>query len=136
MRERLSRPGLVWAIAMWYFGWSAVIVAFVCLVFTDVIHLTASHRMRLDAVVSHSNIANLVGWTMMLIGAGLLFRLRKSAYYLFIAAFAGNCLIATWFLRKDGWEGGQEIIKLAFALGVPLILGIYSRHLAAKGILT
>jgi hypothetical protein len=136
MLEKVSRPGWVWAIATWYFGWSAVVVLFVCLVYTDTIRLTASHRTRLDTVISHSSIANLVVWAMMLTGAGLLFRLRKSACYLFIGAFVGNCLIAAWFLRKDGWEGGQEIIKLAFALGVPLILCIYSRHLNAKGILT
>jgi hypothetical protein len=136
MRENVSRPGWVWAIATWYFGWSAVVVLFVCLVYTDSIRLTASYRTHLDTLISHSSIANLVVWAMMLTGAALLFRLRKSAYYLFIGALVGNCLIAAWFLRKDGWEGGQEIIKLAFALGVPLILCVYSKHLTAKGILT
>ena len=132
---RISRPGWVWAIATWYFGWSSVVIVFLCLVYTNVIHLTASHRTRLDAVISHSNVGNLLVWAMMLTGAAFLFRLRKAAFYLFVVAFVGNCLIAVWLLRKDGWEGGQEIIKLAFAVGVPLIISIYSQNLAAKGVL-
>jgi hypothetical protein len=133
---RRSRPGWVWAIATWYFGWSAIVVLFVCLVYSDTIRLTASHRTRLDSVIAHVSMANIVVWAMMLAAAGLLFRLRKSAYYLFIGAFIGNCLIAAWFLRKDGWEGGQQIAKLAYGLGLPLIFCMYSRHLAAKRILT
>jgi hypothetical protein len=136
MREKLSRPGWVWAIATWYVGWSAVVVVYVCFVYTGVIRLTARHRTRLDAVLSHSSIANVLVWAMMLTGAALLFRLRKAAFFLFVGAFVGNCLIAAWLLWKDGWEGGQEIIKLVFALGVPLTLCLYSKHLAAKGVLT
>jgi hypothetical protein len=136
MREKLSRPGWVWSVATWYFGWSALAIVFVCLVYTGTIHLTASHRTRLDTVLSHISIANVLLWAVMLTGAALLFRLRKGAFYLFVGAFVGNCLIAAWFHRKDGWEGSQEIIKLAFALGVPLILCAYSKHLTAKGILT
>jgi hypothetical protein len=136
MQETLSRPGWVWAIATWYFGWSAVVIVFVCLVYTNVIHFTPSHRTRLDAVLSHTNVGNLLVWALMLAGAAFLFRLRKAAFYLFAGAFVGNCLIAVWFLRKDGWEGGQEIIKFAFALGVPLIICMYAKNLAAKGVLT
>jgi hypothetical protein len=135
MREKLSRPGWVWAIATWCFGWSAVVVLFVSLVYTDAIHLTPGHRSRFDSIVSHISIANLVVWAMMLTGAALLFRLSKSAYYFFIAAFSGNCLMAAWYLTTDGWEGGPEVIKLTFSLGVPLILFIYSKHLTAKGVL-
>jgi hypothetical protein len=135
MREKLSRPAWVWAIAAWYFGWSAVIAAFVCLVHADAVHLTASHRARFDAVVSHISIANLGIWLMTLTGAALLFRLSKSAYYLFVGAFAGNCLIVVWYLTIDGWKGGPQVVRLTFSLGVPFILFIYSKHLTEKGVL-
>jgi hypothetical protein len=136
MREKLSRPGWVWVIATWYFGWSALVVVFACLVYTGAIHLTASHRSSFDSVVSHISIANIVVWVMLLTGAALLFRLSKSAYYFFVGVFAGNSLLTAWYLTMDGWEGGRQIVKLAFSLGVPLILFVYSKHLAAKGVLT
>ena len=133
--QRLTRPVWVWAIAIWFYGWSLLVIGYVWLVHSGALILSPPHRIKFDDVISHLHIANFVVWVVLLIGVAALFRLRKAAIYVFGAVLVGNALIELCeiaFLK--GWSKISPIAVL-FSLTWPLVLCMYSRHLASKGVL-
>lgn len=132
--KRLTRPGWVWTIAIWFYGWSLLVIGYVCLVHSGALVLSPPHRIKFDGVISHLHIANFVVWAILLIGVAALFRLRKAAIYVFGAVLVGNVLIGCEIGFSKGWSKLSPIAVL-FSLSWPLVLCMYSRHLASKGFL-
>jgi hypothetical protein len=130
-----SRPGWVWAIAVWHFGGTALLILFLILVYSGVFHLTAVQRARWDFAISHIHIANLMVACLLLIGTWLLFRLRKSAFYVYCGVLTGNCLIGTWIAFAKGLAALPNIPLLVLSLGFPLIFCLYSKYLVEKKVL-
>jgi hypothetical protein len=132
--QRLTRPGWVWAITIWFYGWSLLFIGYAWLVYSGALVLSAPHRIRFDGMVSLLHVANIIVWAILLIGTAALFRLRKAAIYLFGAVLVGNVLMGAEIVFLKGWPKLSPIAAL-FSLSWPLVLCMYSRHLASKGVL-
>jgi hypothetical protein len=46
--QREVRPGWVWAIAIWYFGGTALLILFAILIYNGAIHLAPAQQVRWD----------------------------------------------------------------------------------------
>jgi hypothetical protein len=133
--QKELRPGWVWAIAIWYLGGAALLIVFVILLYSGVIHLTAAQQGRWDNALSRASVPNLIVSLLMLTGTTLLFRLRKLSFYVYCCALAGNFSIGAWILAMKGPAAAPGFGILLWTLGAPVLLCLYSRHLMRKKVL-
>jgi hypothetical protein len=133
--QKRKRPGWVCAIAIWHFGWFAILLLFMCLIYSGAIHLNPGPRARLDSAVAHIPIsAYLVGLTN-LIGSGFLFYLRKVAFYVFCAGLAVRGIDVVLYFVAKGWGHGLTSVGQIVSLLVGAAFCLYARNLSARGIL-
>jgi len=129
------RPSWVSAIAIWHFGWFAILLLFMCLMYSGAVHLSAGPRARLDAAVAHIPIATyLIGLTN-LVGSGFLFYLRKAAFYAFCAGLAVRVIDVTLHSVTEGWGHGLTSVWQIASLIAGTSFCVYARHLIVRGIL-
>jgi hypothetical protein len=133
-QERI-RPGWVSAIAIWHFGWFAILLLFISLMYSGAVHLNPGPRARLDFAVAHISVATYLIGLANLIGSGFLFYLRKVAFYVFCAGLAVRGVdVALYFFTK-GWGHGLNSVWQIASLLVGVIFCVYARNLIARGIL-
>jgi predicted membrane channel-forming protein YqfA (hemolysin III family) len=133
--KSINRPGLVWAVAIFHFGGTALLILFLISIHHGGGHLTALQRARWDESLAHIHIGNILVALLLLTGTALLFWLRKSAFYVYCAVLAGNCLIGIWIIMTKGPAALPTTTVLTVSLGIPLLLCIYSKYLIKKNIL-
>jgi hypothetical protein len=133
--QKRVRPGWVSAIAIWHFGWFAILLLFMFLMYSGAVHLSPGPRARLDVAVEHIPISTyLVGFTN-LVGSGFLFYLRKVAFYVFCAGLAVRGIdVALYFVTK-GWGHGLNSVWQVASLIAGIIFCVYTRNLIVRGIL-
>jgi hypothetical protein len=134
--QREVRPGWVWAIAIWYFGGTALLIFFAILIFNGTIHLAPAQQVRWDNVLSHARVPNLIVSLLLLTGTALLFRLQKLSFYVYCGALAGNVLIGACIFIIKGPTAVPGPGILLWTLGAPLFLCLYSGYLIRKRVLT
>jgi hypothetical protein len=129
------RPGWVSAIAIWHFGWFAILLLFMSLMYSGAVHLSPGPRARLDVAVAHIPIATyLIGLTN-LVGSGFLFYLRKVAFYVFCTGLAVRGIeVSLYFVTKGLGHGLASVWQIA-SLVAGTIFCVYARHLIVRGIL-
>lgn len=129
------RPRWVSAIAIWHFGWFAILLLFMCLMYSGAVHLSPGPRARLDAAVAHIPIATfLIGFTN-LVGSGFLFYLRKAAFYVFCAGLAVRVIDVTLHFATEGWRHGLTSVWQIVSLISATIFCVYARNLIVRGLL-
>jgi hypothetical protein len=133
--QKRIRPGWVSAIAIWHFGWFAVLLLFMCLIYSGAVHLNPGSRARLDSAVVHVPVsAYLIGLTN-LIGSGFLFYLRKVAFYVFCVGLTVRGFDVVVYFMANGWGLGLNSVWRIVSLLVGVIFCGYARSLIARGIL-
>ena len=98
--QKRVRPGWVSAITIWHFGWFAILLLFMFLMYSGAVHLSPGPRARLDVAVAHIPIATY------LVGSGFIFYLRKVAFYVFCAGLAVRGIDVAMYFVTTGWGHG------------------------------
>jgi hypothetical protein len=133
--QKRIRPGWVSAIAIWHFGWFAILLLFICLMYSGAVHLRPGPRARLDAAFAHIPIATYPIGLTNLVGSGFLFYLRKAAFYVFCAGLVVRGIDVTLHFVTEGWGHGLTSVWQIASLIAGTIFCVYARHLIVRGIL-
>lgn len=128
------RPRWVSAIVIWHFGWFAILLLFLCLMYSGAVHLNPGPRARLDNAVTHIQVSTYLLTLTNLIGSGLLFYLRKAAFYAFCTGLAIRSTTALLHVLNGSTHGLNGIWQIVSLL-VGTIFCLYARSLMVNGIL-
>ena len=133
-----KRPTLVWVISIIYVvsaGWT--ILSFV-LVFSGAIPLNETQKAYFASQTIFDYGTTLLTGTANLVGAVLLFLLKKPAFYLFATAFCAGIAVTVYQIFAKKWLGaigGPGLIGVVIGWGINIAIIVYSRRLISRGVL-
>jgi hypothetical protein len=136
--ELRKRPKLVWVISIWYIlslGWTALSLA---LIYGGVIQINEAQKTYFDSLNTLTRILTIFIYTLNVIGAILLFLLRRYAYYCFLTAFAIGIFSTIYQTIYNNWFSainGLGLIGLVFSCLFNIAIIYYSWSLIKKNIL-
>jgi hypothetical protein len=102
--------------------------------YSGTVHLNPGPRARLDSAVAHIPVSTYLLTLTNLIGSGLLFYLRKAAFYVFCVGLAIRGIEALLHV-VNGLMHSRSGIWPIISLLVGVILCVYARSLMVKGVL-
>lgn len=134
----INRPALVWVISIFYFvsaGW--VLLSF-ALIFSGLIPLTDVQKTYFQAqtVFDYGSTALIGGAN--LVGAVLLFLLRRQAFPFFLTAFSFGLIQTLYQIVTKNWLGaigGPGLVGAVIGWGISIAIIVYTWRLVSKGVL-
>lgn len=133
-----KRPKLVWVITIFYFvsaGWTLLSFA---LIYSGVIPLNEAQADYFKSQTILDILFTIVIGFLNLLGTIFLFLLRRSAYNLFLSAFAFGLLMTFYHIVFKNWLaaiGGFGLIGAIIGWGISIAIIMYARKLSKAGIL-
>ena len=133
-----KRPKLVWVISLFEICFAGVSLLSFALIYSGALPLDEAQRVYLGRVNLFDNALGLAMVSLSMIGAILLFLLRRHAYHCFLTAFALRILMAIYETSFKHWLDaidGPGLIRdvIGWVIGIAIIL--YSQKLIHKDIL-
>ena len=127
-----AKPALIWILATVLFVSAAMVLAPVVLVLTGDVEIQGAdvQAARFYLVMT----AILASFTM--IAAVQLFRLKKAAFWFFVALFVMNVGIALYFSLTDQFTTQEDVKTAGFSVSLSMFLSLYSWYLKRKNVLT
>ena len=133
-----KRPKLVWVITIFYFisaGWTLLSFA---LINSGIIPLNEAQAAYFKSQTILDILFTIVLGVLNFLGAIFLFLLRRSAFYLFLSAFAFGLLMTVYHIIFKNWLaaiGGPGLIGAIIGWGISIAIIIYARKLIRAEIL-
>ncbi len=133
-----KRPKLIWVITIFYFvsaGWTLLSFA---LIYSGVIPLNEAQADYFKSQTILDILFTIVIGLLNLLGAFFLFLLRRTAYYLFLSAFAFGLLMTIYHIIFKNWLaaiGCPGLIGAIIGWGISIAIIIYARKLTKAEIL-
>ncbi len=137
--SRPRRPGLVWAVFVWYVFSAGYTVLSFALIHAGVVPLTAEASRYLGSLSPLDYAVTLLALVLNVAGAVSLLLLRTVALYLFVAALALNVAMVGLHAVTKGFVaalGAGGPIGLVLGYGIAVLVCIYAWRLHARGTLT
>lgn len=136
--ESKKRPGWIWAISIFYFFSAAYTLLSFYLIYSGKILLQPVQKAYFESLTSIDMGLTIFLGISNLIGAVLLFCLRKQAFYFFAFPFALGLFMTVWHIFSKGFiasmpSGGLFGMVLGWAMIVAVLL--YTKKLEKLGIL-
>ncbi len=132
------RPALVWVISIFYFlsaGW--VLLSF-SLIYSGAIPLNEAQKAYFQSQTVFDHGSTIVIGASNLVGAILLFLLRKQAFHFFVAAFSVGLALTLYQIVAKNWLGaigGPGLVGAVISWAISVAIIIYSKRLTARKIL-
>lgn len=133
-----NRPALVWVISIFYFvsiGWGLFSIA---LVYSGFVPLTGVQKAYFEAQTVFDCGSTALVTAANLIGAVLLFLLRKQALHFFVAAFSVGLILTFYQAVAKNWLGAigaHGLVGSVIGSGINIAIILYTWRLVSKGVL-
>lgn len=133
-----KRPVLVWIIALFYIlsgGWT--IISFI-LILSGAVQLNEPEQAYFDTQTNLDILLTIIIGAANLIGAILLFLLRRYAYYCFLGAFSLSILLTAYHILFKNWLtviGGPGLLGSIIAWLITIAIILYTKKLIKNSIL-
>ncbi|MBU0744394.1 MAG: hypothetical protein KKE11_03400 [Gammaproteobacteria bacterium] len=136
--ERKKRPILVWVISIFYIFSAGYTLLSFYLIYTGGIVLQPEQKVYFDSLTFIDIGTSVLVVLSNLIGAVMLFNMRKKAVYFFVLSLIVNLVMILWYVFAKGLIESVGIWGLVGALGGWLTLGavcVYAKMLEKSGVL-
>jgi hypothetical protein len=133
-----KRPKLIWIISIFYIfsaGWTVLSFA---LIYSGAIPINEAQKAYFDSQNIFDNILTLAMGSLNILGAILLFLLRRHAFHCFLAAFFIGALMTVYHIMFKNWLGvigGPGLIGAVIGWFISIAIILYSNKLIKKEIL-
>jgi hypothetical protein len=137
-QEPAKRPALVWLISIFYVlsvGWT---IFSYFMIFSGAIPQTEQVKAYYQSLTIIDYVPSLVIGTAYLVGAILLFLLKKPAFLLFLITFGVNLVFTVYQIFATNWLsaiGGPGLCGAIFGYIINIAIIVYSKRLIDKGVL-
>ena len=136
--ESKKRPGWVWAISIFSFFSAAFTLFGFYLIYSGKIPLQPAQKAYFESLTFvDMSLTILIGLTN-LIGAVLLFRLRKQSFYLFAISLVANLSMTAWHIFSKGFIAAMPsggLIGMLIGWGMLVAVCVYTKKLEKTGVL-
>jgi hypothetical protein len=134
----VKRPALVWVISIFYIlsaGW--VVLSF-ALIHSGAIPLNEAQQeyFRSQTILDYGS--TVVIGALNLVGAILLFLLKKPAFHLFATAFGVGLAFTAYQIVAKNWLGaigGPGLVGAVIGWGISIAIIVYAKRLISRGVL-
>jgi hypothetical protein len=136
-----KRPVLVWVICIFYLigvFWGLLSLGLTRFLLSSAFPIPEAKRHYFESLNYIDYGAMIIRVIVILVGAILLIRLKRSALYFFVGAFVVNILLLVYNIVAKNWfatVGIPGIIGILFEYGIIIAIILYIRHLSKKGVL-
>jgi len=133
-----KRPKLVWVISIFYIlsaGWTILSFA---LIYSGAISISVAQKAYFDSQNIFDNTLTLVMGSINILGAILLFLLRRHAFHCFLTAFSIGVLMGVYQIIFKNWLGaigGPGLVGAIIGWFISIAIILYSNKLIKKEIL-
>ncbi len=137
--EGKKRPGWVWAISIFYFLSAVYTLLSFYLVFSGKIPLDPAQRAYIDQLTMMDHVLTILLGLSNLVGASLLFLLKKESFYFLGFPFVFGVLMTIWHTMTKGFASaiaGSGIVGLLFGWTMVILVLWYIKKLEKDGILS
>ncbi len=131
----MKRPTIVWSICIFYLisaGWTLLSYL---LIYLRLIPLNEAQEAYFRSLTIFDNGSTVVIAASNLVGAILLFRLKKEAFQFFVAAFVVGLALTGYQIVAKNWLGaigGPGFVGTVFGWGISVAIIIYSKRLTTS----
>ena len=136
--ESKKRPGWVWAISILFFFLAVPTLLSFYLINSGKIPLRPAQKTYFESLTFIDIGLSILNGLANLIGAVLLFCLRKQAFYLFAIALATNLLMTAWYIVSKGFIAAMPsggLIGMLIGWGILVAVCVYIKKLEKAGVL-
>ena len=131
----MKRPAIVWTICIFYLfsaGWTLLSYL---LIYLRLIPLNEVQEAYFRSLTTFHYVSTTVIAASNLVGAILLFRLKKEAFQFFVAAFVISLAMTGYEIVAKNWIGaigGPGLVGTVSGWGISVAIIIYSKRLATS----
>ena len=136
--QKRSRPGWVWAIAIWFGVGALITLLSLSLAASGAIHMNAAQSAYFAGLTATDYAMSILIGSLNLVGAIFIALLRRAALYLFCISLVLNVLMTIWHTVAKGFIaafGDSAVVGMILAIGLLCAVCLYSRRLIDRGIL-
>jgi len=128
----MKRPAIVWSICIFYLFSAEWTLLSSFLIYSRVIPLNEAQEAYFRSLTIFDYVTTVVIAASNLVGAVLLFRLKREAFHFFLAAFMVSLALAGYQALAKNWIGaigGPGLVGTVLGWGTSVAIIIYSKRL-------
>lgn len=137
--ESKKRPGWVKAISIFYFFSAAYTLLSFYLIYSGKVPLQPAQKAYFESLTAIDNGLTILLGISNLIGAVLLFSLRKQAFYFFAFPFVVGLMMTIWHILNKGFMAAMSaggLVGMFIGWGMIIAVLLYTKKLEKLGILS
>jgi hypothetical protein len=137
-QEKIKRPAWVWVISVIYFVGAGYALLLFYVIGSGNVQLNSAQQAYFDSLTVMDHVAAIAIGSANMLGAVLLFLLRKPAFYLFVGTFCAGILVAVWETITTNWVEAMPaggLVGSAIGWAISLVVCMYCWRLIQRGVL-
>ena len=138
-QEKTKRPAWVWVISVFYFISAGFTLLSFSVIGSGDAQLNSAQQAYFDSLTAVDYVVTITMGSANLLGAVLLFLLKKPAFYLFVGTFCAGILVAVWETITTNWVAAISpggLVGAAIGWAISLAVCMYCWRLIQRGVLT